>query len=173
MQADSLPTELSGKPPVRLQCGRPGFDPWGVRIPWRRERLPRQYSGLENSMDCTVHGVAESDTTERLSLSFLCPDPPVTHAGTSLPEKAPPDRAAPWGRVSSSLLLSQSDCCFLVTAGLQALPLLTGPASASPNTPLLPRSRSSPCTQLSSGHPAPPSTPSSQSETLPWGLLCP
>ena len=28
-----------------------------------------QYSGLENSMDSTDHGVAESDTTERLSLS--------------------------------------------------------------------------------------------------------
>ena len=25
---------------------------------------PLQYSGLENSMDCTVCGVAESDTTE-------------------------------------------------------------------------------------------------------------
>ena len=25
---------------------------------------PLQYSGLENSMDCIVHGVAESDTTE-------------------------------------------------------------------------------------------------------------
>ena len=29
-----------------------------------------QYSGLENSMDCIVHGVAESDTTEQLSLSL-------------------------------------------------------------------------------------------------------
>ena len=31
---------------------------------------PLQYSGLENSMDCIVHGVAnkESDMTERLSL---------------------------------------------------------------------------------------------------------
>ena len=29
---------------------------------------PLQYSGLENSMDCTVHGVTELDTTERLSL---------------------------------------------------------------------------------------------------------
>ena len=28
---------------------------------------PLQYSGLENSMDCIVHGVAESDMTERLS----------------------------------------------------------------------------------------------------------
>ena len=34
---------------------------------------PLQYSGLENSMDCTVHGVTELDTTERLShtLDFL------------------------------------------------------------------------------------------------------
>ena len=31
---------------------------------------PLQYSGLENSMDYTVHGVTESDTTERLSLSI-------------------------------------------------------------------------------------------------------
>ena len=30
---------------------------------------PLQYSGLENSMDCIVHGVTESDTTEWLSLS--------------------------------------------------------------------------------------------------------
>ena len=29
---------------------------------------PHQYSGLENSMDCIVHGVAESDTAERLAL---------------------------------------------------------------------------------------------------------
>ena len=28
-----------------------------------------QYSGLENSMDCIIHGVAESDTIERLSQS--------------------------------------------------------------------------------------------------------
>ena len=25
---------------IRLQSGRPGFDPWVGRIPWRRERLP-------------------------------------------------------------------------------------------------------------------------------------
>ena len=23
-----------------LQCGRPGFDPWVGKSPWRRERLP-------------------------------------------------------------------------------------------------------------------------------------
>ena len=27
-----------------LLCGRPGFSPWAVKIPWRRDRLPLQYS---------------------------------------------------------------------------------------------------------------------------------
>ena len=45
-----------------LQCRRPGFDPWVGKIPWRRERLPLQYSDLENSMDCTVHGVTKNRT---------------------------------------------------------------------------------------------------------------
>ena len=39
------------------------FDPWVGKIPWGKERLqgyPFQYSGLENSMDCIVHGVAKS-----------------------------------------------------------------------------------------------------------------
>ena len=31
---------------------------------------PLQYSGLENSMDCIVHGVTESDTSEQLSVSY-------------------------------------------------------------------------------------------------------
>ena len=31
-----------------------------------------QYSGLENSMGCIVHAVAELDTTEQLSLSLFC-----------------------------------------------------------------------------------------------------
>ena len=25
---------------IRLQCGRPGFNPWVKKIPWRRDRLP-------------------------------------------------------------------------------------------------------------------------------------
>ena len=25
---------------IRLQCGRPGFDPWVGKIPWRMEWLP-------------------------------------------------------------------------------------------------------------------------------------
>jgi len=29
---------------ICLQCGRPGFDPWVTKIPWRRERLPTPVS---------------------------------------------------------------------------------------------------------------------------------
>ena len=38
---------------------------WG-RSPGEGRGCPLQDSGLENSRDCTVHGVAEADTTERL-----------------------------------------------------------------------------------------------------------
>ena len=40
----------------------PGFDPWVGKIPWRREGYPLQCSRLEKSMDCVVHGVANSWT---------------------------------------------------------------------------------------------------------------
>ena len=45
-----------------LQCGRPGFDPWVGKIPREGKGYPPQYSGLENSMDCIVQGVAKSWT---------------------------------------------------------------------------------------------------------------
>ena len=40
------------------------------RSPGEGKGCPLQYSSLESSMDYTVHGVAESDTTQRLSLSI-------------------------------------------------------------------------------------------------------
>ena len=40
------------------------------RSPGERNSYPLQYSSLENSVDYMVPGVAESDTTERLSVSF-------------------------------------------------------------------------------------------------------
>ena len=56
---------------ICLQCGRPGFNPWVGKIPWGREQLPLQYFGLENSMNCIVHGGhKELDTTKGLSLHF-------------------------------------------------------------------------------------------------------
>ena len=51
LQADSLPTEL----PLVAQRVK--------NLPAMRETwIPLQYSGLENSMDCIVHGVAKDQT---------------------------------------------------------------------------------------------------------------
>ena len=56
----------------RLQCGRPRFDSWVRKIPWRGKGYPFQYFSLENFMDCiSPWGLKESYTTERLSLSCL------------------------------------------------------------------------------------------------------
>ena len=41
------------------------------RSPGEGKGHPLQSSGLENSMDCVVHGVTELDTAERLSLSYI------------------------------------------------------------------------------------------------------
>ena len=35
-----LPYGGSAGKRIFLQCGRPGFDPWVGKIPWRREWLP-------------------------------------------------------------------------------------------------------------------------------------
>ena len=45
------------------------------RSPREGKDYPLQYSGLENSMDCTVCGVKESDRAERLSLSLCSSEP--------------------------------------------------------------------------------------------------
>ena len=41
-----------------------GLIPGLGRSPGEGKGYPLQYSGLENSMDFKVHGIAESDTTE-------------------------------------------------------------------------------------------------------------
>ena len=41
------------------------------RSPGKGNSYPLWYSGLENWMECTVHGVTESDTTEWISLSTI------------------------------------------------------------------------------------------------------
>ena len=45
-------------------AGDPGSIPGPGRSPGERIGYPLQYSGLENSMDCIVHGIAKSDMTE-------------------------------------------------------------------------------------------------------------
>ena len=50
--------------------GDAGFDPWVVKIPWRRAWQPTLYSCLENPMDrgawkATIHGVTKSWTRLR------------------------------------------------------------------------------------------------------------
>ena len=47
-------------------CSIPGLG----RSPGEGKGYPLQYSGLENSRDCIVHGVTESDMTERLHLQY-------------------------------------------------------------------------------------------------------
>ena len=50
----------------RLHYGGLGLIPGLGRSPEEGIGYPLQYSGLENSMDCVVHGVAKREMTERL-----------------------------------------------------------------------------------------------------------
>ena len=65
-----FPGGSAGKEPT-CYAGDLGSIPGLGRSPGEGKGYPLQYSGLENSMDCIVHEVAESDMTERLSYSKL------------------------------------------------------------------------------------------------------
>ena len=56
-----LPLWLSGKESA-CNAGDLGLIPGLGRSPGEGKGYPLQYSGLENSMDCIVHGVAKSQT---------------------------------------------------------------------------------------------------------------
>ena len=62
---NGLPCGSAGKESI---CNVGDLDsiPGLGRFPGERNGYPLQYSGLENSMDCIVHGVSDSDTTEQL-----------------------------------------------------------------------------------------------------------
>ena len=77
------------------QCGRPGFDPWVGKIPWRREWLPTpvfwpgEFHGLYRPC-----GRKESDPTERPSLVIKDSTYTVTsiscnHSSLPNPHQAP------------------------------------------------------------------------------------
>ena len=61
---------------VCLQCGRPRFDPWAGKIPWRRKWqatpvfLPGKCHGPWSLVGYHPWGCKESDTTERLHFHF-------------------------------------------------------------------------------------------------------
>ena len=72
-QAGSLPLASPGKPYLRMSFGSAGKEsacnvgdlgsiPGLGRSPGERNGYPLQYSSLENSMDCIIHVVAESQT---------------------------------------------------------------------------------------------------------------
>ena len=71
--SSGLPLGSTGKEST-CNVGDLGSIPRLGRSPGEGKDYPLQYSGLENSMNCIVHGVAESDMTERLSFQFclLC-----------------------------------------------------------------------------------------------------
>ena len=59
---------------ICLQCGRPEFDPWVRKIPWRRNWqptpvfLPREFHGQRSIVSYSPWGLKESDTTEQLTV---------------------------------------------------------------------------------------------------------
>ena len=66
---DRLPTPVflgfpGGSEGKESACnvGDLGLIPWLSRSPGKGKGYSLQYSGLENSMDCIVHGVAKSQT---------------------------------------------------------------------------------------------------------------
>ena len=66
----SIPKHSSAGKESACNAGDPGLIPGSGRSTGEGIGYPLQYSCLENSMDCVVHGVTESDMTERLSLSL-------------------------------------------------------------------------------------------------------
>ena len=59
-----------------LKCGRPGFDPWVRKIPWRREWLPTlgflpgEFHGQTSLVCYSPWDHKQSDMTEQLTLSL-------------------------------------------------------------------------------------------------------
>ena len=62
----------------RLQCWRPGFDPWVRKIPWRREWLPTavflpgKSHGQRSLVDYSPWGCEGLDMTEPWEDGFRC-----------------------------------------------------------------------------------------------------
>ena len=105
MRRDRLPTAVllgfpcgpAGKESA-CNAGGLGSIPGLGRSPGEGKGYPLQYSGLENSMDCIVYGVSESDTTEWFSLHFIhyLLLEQKRSGGGGLVTQSCPTLAAPW-----------------------------------------------------------------------------
>ena len=71
-----FPSGSDGKESTCRLCGRPGFDPWDRKIPWRGEWqplpvfLPGESHGQKNLAGYSPWGRKQSDTTEQLQFHF-------------------------------------------------------------------------------------------------------
>ena len=70
MRVEGFPGNSTSKEST-CNAGDLGSIPGLERSPGEGIGDPLQYSGLENSVDCIVHGVAELAISERLSLSLV------------------------------------------------------------------------------------------------------
>ena len=70
MRVEGFPGNSASKEST-CNAGDLGSIPGLERSPGEGIGDPLQYSGLENSVDCIVHGVAELAISERLSLSLV------------------------------------------------------------------------------------------------------
>ena len=67
---NSVGLDGSGGKSICLQCGRPRFDPWVGKIPWRRKwqptpvLLPGESHGWKSLVGYNPWGHKESDTAE-------------------------------------------------------------------------------------------------------------
>ena len=81
---------------ICLQCGRPGFDPWVGKIPWRREWqptpvfLPAEFHGQRSLAGYSPWGRKESDTTKRLILTTTSTTITITESLQSCPSLCDP-----------------------------------------------------------------------------------
>ena len=101
---------------IRLQCGRPGFDPWVGTIPWRRAWqptpvfLPGEFQGQRSLTGYSPWGCKESDTTEHtcthtclLSLSLSKSQPCLHQCNPDTQEGLEPLSVVGWNE-STALL---------------------------------------------------------------------
>ena len=81
--------ESFGSPCLDRQCGRPRFNPWVRKIPWRRKWqptpvfLPGKFHGQKSLVGCSPWSHKESDTTEWVTLVMTLVTPQLLNLSGS------------------------------------------------------------------------------------------